>query len=83
MPGYWGEYYYNETVDQTVTQALGRVFAYNPLPETVTHPGLFQARYDDVSTPTLLIRPRLQNYAAKGFRYSPYVENVGETKPGG
>lgn len=83
MPGYWGEHYYNETVNQTVTRGLGRVFASNPLPETVTHTGLFQARYDDVSTLTLLVRPRLQNYAAHGFKSSPYVENVAETKPGG
>lgn len=83
MHGYWGEHYYNETIDQTVTYGLGRVFASNPLPETAEHTGLFQARYDDVSTPTLLIRPRLQNYAAEGFKYSPYVENIAETRPGG
>lgn len=83
MVGYWGEHYYNETVSQTVTLALGRVFAVNPLPETRRHTGIIQARYDDVASDSLLARPRLQNYAAKGFKYSPYVENVTGEKPGG
>jgi hypothetical protein len=83
MSGYWGERFYLETVDQTVPQALGRAFSINPLPETTTHPGLFSSRYDDAFTDSMLVRPRLQNYAARGFRYSPYVESVAEPGPGG
>lgn len=76
MNGYWGEHYYGEVISQKWTVALGRVFAANPLPETATHPGLFQARYDSVATDSLLARPRLQNYAAKGIQYSRDVEHV-------
>lgn len=83
MYGYWGEHYYNETVAQDVTQALGRAFAVNPIPETTLHTGIIKSRYDDAFTDSMLVRPRLQNYAAKGFRYSPYVENVAEPGPGG
>lgn len=83
MVGYWGERYYLETVSQTVTQALGRAFSVNPIPESRHHTGLIQARYDDVLSDSLLARPRLQNYAAHGFKYSPYVEDASEKKPGG
>lgn len=74
--GYWGERYYNEALNPRITYALGRFFASNPLPETSTHTGLFHARYDSVITDSMMVRPRLQNYAAKGIQYSRDVEAV-------
>ncbi len=76
MMGYWGEHYYGEVISPRVTFALGRVFASNPLPEAATHTGLFQARYDSLITDSMLVRPRLQNYAAKGIQYSRDVESI-------
>ena len=68
--------------DQHFNQPLGRV-VYGALANSAfametneQNPGLFQARYDDVATLSLLVTPRLQNYASQGVEYSAVVEDV-------
>jgi hypothetical protein len=72
VPG--AEKYFNQPVGTGVYKGLGA--AVIRMETTENNPGLFQARYDDAVTLSLLVRPRLQNFASKGVAQSAVVEDV-------
>jgi len=75
FPG--NEKYFNQWLSPLITRALGAGLSKTVLVESAQHPGLFSARYDDVRTLSLDVRPRLQTFAPTGPRSNNSVVSVG------
>lgn len=73
------QHYYNETVPQRVTFALGR-FVANTLPEAETHVGFPPKTYASMVTAQVFLRPRLQRFAVSQPEYNRNVVSLGGTQ---